>query len=676
MLTKHSNSLKQQSFQLSQMSFFDTSYSTEKFWKQMDLKDDDFSSYPLIIENNFKIPCKGVFQTWETCTLTIRGNFLLLKKKKYKNYVDYIDFTEFMYRVEVNKPDSKFYSKKYPYSFNIYANGKSVDMYCKEPVQLEKWLCELRKVCIMAGFHNNYRVMDVIGTGGYGKVHILEHTKTKMRFAGKFIKITNSVGRERHRVMITNEIKILRKLDHPDIVKLHEVYELTGQICLVMDYVEGDKLFNHITRHKILSERSTAYIMKQIFLMLHYLEEQDIIHRDIKPENILFSKDEKNNLNLKLIDFGLGTHHKKRDMIKKCGTAGYVAPEILNGEAYDFKADIYSAGIIMYICLLGRPAFYGRDYDEVLARNKRGAIRFKGITWSKVSLEAQDLLEKLLEPSASSRISITDALNHTWLYKTIPPEDRKDLSECLFKVVKLTIPEEQMISKIPVSCGHIPIVSKIFTNSGISNADAMTASQRPVSNSFFITSNLAAGIDDKKELHSFYRLTSSNEDSLRSQKSMSNAGSRLSSSPIQSRRNSHVSRGLTLTIPQKYANPNVLQVPSVQLNSPRRTLSHIHSQRSLLQTLDVWKHGIGYTINVAAAVDSSIELEDLELGCDEDEGTGSLCSLNYEDLTDNAARFVLKAKNLQSRQNRSFIARTTTIKIHHDPPVQRFETEI
>lgn len=80
MLTKHSNSLKQQSFQLTQISFFDTSYSSEKFWKQMDLKDDDFSSHPLILENNFKVPSKSLFQAWEACTLTIRGNFLLLKK--------------------------------------------------------------------------------------------------------------------------------------------------------------------------------------------------------------------------------------------------------------------------------------------------------------------------------------------------------------------------------------------------------------------------------------------------------------------------------------------------------------------------------------------------------------------------------------------------------------------
>jgi len=147
-------------------------------------------------------------------------------------------------------------------------------------------------------------------------------------------------------------------------------------------------------------------------------------------------------------------------------------------------------------------------------------------------------------------------------------------------------------------------------------------------------------------------------------------GSRMSLSPVpvSNRRNSNNAHKLTLTILQK--NPNVLQVPSVQINSPRRSFTHTPSQRSLIQTLDVMKYGVGYTIHVAAAVDSSIELEDLKFGCDEDEGIGSLCSLNYEDLTENAARFVLKAKGIESRPNRS----VTMIKIHRDdddlPPIQ------
>ena len=149
--------------------------------------------------------------------------------------------------------------------------------------------------------------------------------------------------------MITNEIKILRRLDHPHIVKLYEVYEMQGQVCLVMDLVPGEKLFNFITKNKWISEDTVAFMMKQILITLNYLESQDVIHRDLKPENILYTLDDRGRLNLKIIDFGLATYHRKKDIIKKCGTAGYVAPEILNNEPYNHKADLFSAGVIMYV---------------------------------------------------------------------------------------------------------------------------------------------------------------------------------------------------------------------------------------------------------------------------------------------------------------------------------------
>ena len=149
--------------------------------------------------------------------------------------------------------------------------------------------------------------------------------------------------------MITNEIKILRRLNHPNIVKLHEVYEVDGEICMVMEYLQGEKLFSHIVASKKLPEPEAALIMKQLFFALHYLQRHDVIHRDVKPENIILTKTQDNKLQAKLIDFGLGTFHSKKDMIKKCGTPGYVAPEILNYGTYDFSVDIYSLGIVMMV---------------------------------------------------------------------------------------------------------------------------------------------------------------------------------------------------------------------------------------------------------------------------------------------------------------------------------------
>jgi len=145
-----------------------------------------------------------------------------------------------------------------------------------------------------------------------------------------------------------NEIKALRKVNHPNIVKLHEIYENGEEICLVMEHVSGERLFDVLVKNRGLSEFETAIIMKQLFSVLSHLQYKDLIHRDFKPENILFTKKDQEGLRIKLIDFGLATVHSKRDGVKKGGTAGYVAPEILNNQPYDFKADLYSVGVVMY----------------------------------------------------------------------------------------------------------------------------------------------------------------------------------------------------------------------------------------------------------------------------------------------------------------------------------------
>ncbi len=149
--------------------------------------------------------------------------------------------------------------------------------------------------------------------------------------------------------MLTNEIKILRRVNHPNIVKLYEVYEFGEEICLVMEYVDGEKLFNYIINNRKLSEEETSVITKQLFFSLHHLQIHDIIHRDIKPENVLIVKGPDDQPIVKLIDFGLSTFNRRRDIIKKCGTAGYVAPEVLNSKYYDFSADVYSVGVLCLV---------------------------------------------------------------------------------------------------------------------------------------------------------------------------------------------------------------------------------------------------------------------------------------------------------------------------------------
>lgn len=146
-----------------------------------------------------------------------------------------------------------------------------------------------------------------------------------------------------------NEIQILKRVNHPNIIKLKEVYEGENHIYLVMEYFEGGIELHDYIAHikKIPSEDETRKIMFQILSALDYLHDLKIMHRDIKLENILINQ---NTLDIKIIDFGLAEYICKKELIFiKCGSPGYVAPEILNELKYNYAVDVFSAGIIFYI---------------------------------------------------------------------------------------------------------------------------------------------------------------------------------------------------------------------------------------------------------------------------------------------------------------------------------------
>jgi len=309
----------------------------------------------------------------------------------------------------------------------------------------------------MSDFYENYSVLDTLGVGGYGEVKLIQDNLSKVKRAGKFMKIIEEKGlkSEKQKVMILNEIKILRKIDHPNVVKIYEVYELDNEICIVLEYIEGERLLDYVTRTKRLYEKETATIMKHLILTLSYLESLDIIHRDIKSENVMLIREKTGKLSIKLIDFGLSTFHSKRDIIKRCGTPGYVAPEILNNEPYDFRVDIYSIGIILFICLTGKSPFAANDYRDLLEKNRKGFVNYRGRHWSSLSSDAKNLIQRLLDPLQASRMTLEEAISHNWIRDNLSPEEKKYLSEYVFHVVKMNVPEEKRISNVPTtSTGH------------------------------------------------------------------------------------------------------------------------------------------------------------------------------------------------------------------------------
>ena len=182
------------------------------------------------------------------------------------------------------------------------------------------------------------------------------------------------------------EIAIHRTLNHPSILRFYEVFEDEHMIYLIFEVLEGGELFGRVLKKKKYPEREAAIVIKQLFEALVYLEHKGIVHRDIKLENVLLVNKEDDCL-IKLADFGLSTTVDRIDPKMKCGTPGYVAPEIIAGKMYNFKSDIFSAGAVLYVLLSGCTPFPGKNFNDIMDRNKKCNPKFDTSYWENISFK-------------------------------------------------------------------------------------------------------------------------------------------------------------------------------------------------------------------------------------------------------------------------------------------------
>lgn len=254
-----------------------------------------------------------------------------------------------------------------------------------------------------------------IGAGTYGSVcKAMSRDGTQTFFAIKSMQKkpgTTSFAR------MKTELDIMAKLDHPNIIRLYEVFEDSQSVYIVMELCSGGELFDTIIKVGSFSEKQAAQIFQQMMSSLFYCHCQNVIHRDLKPENFIFQRpghlDE-----LKLIDFGLATFYEKGDMFKtKAGTPYYVAPQVLQGH-YDEGCDVWSAGVILYIFMCGYPPFFGDKDSEILKKVSKGIFDFPSREWAKVSHHAKDLVTQCLTMEPRKRISAEKCLSHPWIIRT------------------------------------------------------------------------------------------------------------------------------------------------------------------------------------------------------------------------------------------------------------------
>ena len=303
------------------------------------------------------------------------------------------------------------------------------EFYTDTMESLETWLLKLSSVAIMSEFDDDYAVIRDIGKGNYASVVLAQDLETRKDFAVKVINKEEMQKKSRGISAVISEIEIMRKVSHPNLVTLHRIYENDEFVYLILDYVEGGDLFHRIQKKERLTETIASKLIANLLEGLHYLHSLAIVHRDIKPENILLLSTEID-YELKICDFGLACL-EGHDQALRCGSPGYVAPEILLKRSYNTKVDIFSAGIILYIILSGRAPFYGKTSNEILIKNKECRLQFHGKYWGHISQEGIDFLLKLTDPDPDSRFTAEQALRHPWLHLTERSNAMTLLAPCI-----------------------------------------------------------------------------------------------------------------------------------------------------------------------------------------------------------------------------------------------------
>jgi len=257
---------------------------------------------------------------------------------------------------------------------------------------------------------NHFVLMDrVLGMGNYSTVYLGVSSRTKERVAIK--RVRKDLCKQNN---LENEINILLQIDHPNVVKLFAIFENEDYVFLVMELVTGGELFDRIVEKERYSEKDALGVMRQLLAGISYLHSKGIAHRDLKPENVLLENGDDGAV-IKIADFGLSRVYTEESiMLTSCGTAGYIAPEILKTLPYQNEVDMWSVGVIMYILLCGYPPFYDENDAQLFEKIMQCRYEFHEQYWEHISNEAKELIRGLLKVDPKERLSAEEALKSPW----------------------------------------------------------------------------------------------------------------------------------------------------------------------------------------------------------------------------------------------------------------------
>ena len=316
--------------------------------------------------------------------------------------------------------EAKMFDNKKYFCFSVVYPAKTRMYYCDDEKQYKEWIDNLKKATGYTNLLDIYDVKEKLGNGKFGlvKLGINKHTKEKVA-----IKIMNKKKMDSSDIeLMRTEIEILKICQHPNIIRLYDIFENIDYIYIIMEYCPGGDLFSYLEQRKFkISEERAAIIMNKICEAVFYFQSYfGVIHRDLKPENVLLTSSSDDS-DIRILDFGLS---KISTPNEKCtepyGTLTYCAPEIILDEPYNKEVDMWSIGVMTYLMISGRLPFNGEDENKIAREIAFNEPDFNNAEcWKKVSKECISFIKQLLEKNAKKRMVIGDALKHPWFKKFI-----------------------------------------------------------------------------------------------------------------------------------------------------------------------------------------------------------------------------------------------------------------
>ncbi|KDO63576.1 hypothetical protein CISIN_1g013181mg [Citrus sinensis] len=290
--------------------------------------------------------------------------------------------------------------------------------------QLSTQFCNSYKVSSLTGtildatqisnLSDRYVLGKQLGWGQFGVIRECSDKFTGEVLACKSIAKDRLVTVEDVR-SIKLEIEIMTKLSgHPNVVDLKAVYEEEDYVHLLMELCAGGELFHRLEKYGRFSETEARVIFRHLMQVVSYCHGNGVVHRDLKPENILLAT-KSSSSPIKLADFGLATYIKAgQNLHGTVGSPFYIAPEVLAG-GYNQAADVWSAGVILYILLSGMPPFWGKTKSKIFDAVRAADLRFPSDPWDHISASARDLIMGMLRVDPSTRLTAAEVLAHSWM---------------------------------------------------------------------------------------------------------------------------------------------------------------------------------------------------------------------------------------------------------------------